>query len=89
MGFPSEAVDAPSLAVFKARLDGTLSNLVWRVVFLPIVRGCGTFFKSLLPISFFKMQKQSVELNIYIYIIVILLSIVLNSIYLTKQVHGI
>jgi len=25
---PKEAVDAPSLAVFKARLDGALSNLV-------------------------------------------------------------
>ena len=25
---PGEAVDAPSLAVFKARLDGALSNLV-------------------------------------------------------------
>jgi len=26
---PREAVTAPSLAVFKARLDGALSNLVW------------------------------------------------------------
>jgi len=26
---PGEAVAAPSLAVFKARLDGALSNLVW------------------------------------------------------------
>ncbi|KFQ03008.1 hypothetical protein N330_06793, partial [Leptosomus discolor] len=26
--FPREAVDAPSLAVFKARLDRALSNLV-------------------------------------------------------------
>jgi len=26
---PREAVAALSLAVFKARLDGTLSNLVW------------------------------------------------------------
>jgi len=25
---PREAVDAPSLAVFKARLDGALTNLV-------------------------------------------------------------
>ncbi|KFQ96207.1 hypothetical protein Y956_04769, partial [Nipponia nippon] len=25
---PREAVDAPSLAMFKARLDGALSNLV-------------------------------------------------------------
>jgi len=29
---PREAVDAPSLAVFKARLDGAWSNLVqWKV----------------------------------------------------------
>jgi len=28
-GLPREAVAAPSLAVFKARLDGALSNLVW------------------------------------------------------------
>ena len=26
---PKEAVAAPSLAVFKAGLDGALSNLVW------------------------------------------------------------
>jgi len=26
---PREAVAAPSLTVFKARLDGALSNLVW------------------------------------------------------------
>ena len=26
---PGDAVDAPSLEVFKARLDGTLGSLVW------------------------------------------------------------
>ena len=26
---PKEAVDAPSLEVFKIRLDGVLGNLVW------------------------------------------------------------
>jgi len=26
---PREAVDASSLKVFKARLDGALSNLIW------------------------------------------------------------
>jgi len=32
---PREAVDAPSLAVFKARLDGALSNLVkWKMSLL-------------------------------------------------------
>ena len=34
---PSEAVDAPSLEAFKARLDGALSNLV--LVSLPIAGG--------------------------------------------------
>ncbi|PKU40792.1 hypothetical protein llap_8903 [Limosa lapponica baueri] len=34
---PREAVDAPSLEVFKARLDGALSNLVWWKVSLPRV----------------------------------------------------
>ena len=33
---PREAVDAPSLEVSKARLDGALSNLVWWKVFLPM-----------------------------------------------------
>jgi len=33
---PREAVDAPSLEVFKARLDGALSNLVWWKVSLPM-----------------------------------------------------
>jgi len=26
---PREAVEAPSLETFKARLDGALSNLIW------------------------------------------------------------
>jgi len=33
---PREAVAALSLAVFKARLDGVLSNLVWWKVSLPM-----------------------------------------------------
>ena len=36
---PSEAVDVPSLETFKARLDGTVSNLVWWEVSLPIAGG--------------------------------------------------
>ena len=36
---PSEAVDAPSLEVLKARLDGALGNLVWWEVFLPTAGG--------------------------------------------------
>ena len=38
---PREAVDAPSLEVFKARLDGALGSLgwdyMWRLVALPVV----------------------------------------------------
>ena len=36
---PREAVACPSLAVFKARLDGALSNLVWWKVSLPMAEG--------------------------------------------------
>ena len=36
---PREAVAAPSLAGFKARLDGALSNLVWWKVSLPMAGG--------------------------------------------------
>jgi len=32
---PRAVVDAPSLAVFKARLDGALSNLIYWKVSLP------------------------------------------------------
>ena len=38
---PREAVGAPSLAVFKARLDGAWSNLVWWKVSLPMVGEVG------------------------------------------------
>jgi len=36
---PREAVAAPSLAVFKARLDRALRNLVWWKVPLPMAGG--------------------------------------------------
>jgi len=36
---PREAVAAPSLAVFKARLDGALSTLVWWKMSLLIAGG--------------------------------------------------
>jgi len=36
---PRGVVAAPSLAVFKARLDGDLSNLVWWKVSLPMAAG--------------------------------------------------
>jgi len=36
---PREAVAAPSLAGFKATLDGALSNLVWWKVSLPMAGG--------------------------------------------------
>ena len=38
---PGEAVDAPSLEAFKARLDGAVSNLGWWEVSLPTA-GVGT-----------------------------------------------
>jgi len=36
---PREVVDASSLEVFKARVDGALSNLVWGKVSLPMAGG--------------------------------------------------
>ena len=36
---PRGAVDAPSLEVLKARLDGVLGNLVWWEMSLPTARG--------------------------------------------------
>jgi len=39
---PREAVDAPSLAVFKARLDGALSNLILWKMSLLMAGGVGT-----------------------------------------------
>jgi len=36
---PREAVAAPFLAVFKARLDGALSNLVWWKMSLLVAGG--------------------------------------------------
>jgi len=39
---PGEAVAAPSLAVFKARLDGALSSLVWWKVSLAVAGGLET-----------------------------------------------
>jgi len=36
---PGEAVDAPSMEAFQARLDGAVSNLVYLEVSLPIAEG--------------------------------------------------
>ena len=36
---PRETVDVPSLEAFKARLDGALSNLIWREVSLAMAEG--------------------------------------------------
>jgi len=38
---PREVVEAPFLEVFKARLDGSVSNLIWREESLPIAGGMG------------------------------------------------
>ena len=46
---PKEAVDAPSLEAFKARLDVALGSLVWWMATLPVAGGlklddhCGPF----------------------------------------------
>ena len=33
---PREVVDAPSLQVFKARLDGVLGSMIWWLTILPM-----------------------------------------------------
>ena len=38
-GLPRKVVDAPSLEVFKGKLDGALSNLDWWKVSLPMAGG--------------------------------------------------
>jgi len=38
---PRKVVDAPSLEIFKARLDGALSNLVWLKMSLLTAQGVG------------------------------------------------
>jgi len=40
-GLPREVVQALSLEMFKARLDGALSNLVLLKIFLPTAGGLG------------------------------------------------
>ena len=47
---PKEAVDAPSLQAFKARLDVALGSLVWWLVTLHIAGG----WNSLIIVVFFK-----------------------------------
>ena len=61
---PKEAVDAPSLEAFKARLDVALGSLVWWLVTLHIAGGlkldhCGPFQ----PRPFYD-SKQSGQFNI-------------------------
>jgi len=36
---PRAAVDAPSLEILKARLDGALNNPIWWVAVLPVAGG--------------------------------------------------
>jgi len=40
-GLPGEVVEAPSLETFKARLDGSLSNLVWLKISVFTAGGLG------------------------------------------------
>jgi len=46
---PREAVDAPSLEVLKARLDGALGSLGWWEVSLPMAGGGTGWALRLLP----------------------------------------
>ena len=44
-----EAVDAPSLEVLKARLDGALDSLIGRVATLPMAEGWNAMILGSLP----------------------------------------
>jgi len=63
--WPKEAVDAPSLEAFKARLDVALGSLVWWLVTLHIAAGlklndhCGPFQPRLFYDSMIIYSKQS------------------------------
>ena len=46
---PREAVDAPSLEVFRDRLDGALGSLMWWVAVLPTAGGCNWMAFRVLP----------------------------------------
>jgi len=52
---PREAVAAPSLAVFKARLDGALSNLGWWKMSLLMAGGLdpADLYGPFQPLSFY------------------------------------
>jgi len=66
---PREAVDPPSLAVFKARLDGALSNLVWWKMFLLTAGGLdlddlsGPFQPLPLYDSIFKVSQKWCQMS--------------------------
>jgi len=63
---PREAVGAPSLEVFKARLDGASSNLVWWKVCLPMAGGLELddlrsvilFYESMKMLSIFRCHSN-------------------------------
>jgi len=60
---PREVVDAPSLEVFKVRLDGALSNLVYWEVSLPIAEGWNQIILKV-------PSKSSHSVIYYIYIVI-------------------
>lgn len=50
---PREVVDVPSLEMFKAMLDGALSNLLKLMVYLPTAVGLDQTFKAHLQLKLF------------------------------------
>ena len=60
---PREVVDAPSLEVFKVRLDGALSNLDYWEVSLPIAEGWNQIILKV-------PSKSSHSVIYYIYIVI-------------------
>ena len=64
---PREAVDAPSLEAFKARMDGAVSNLVYREVSLPTAGGLepGDLKCPFQPIPFYEQQQKKTSILFY------------------------
>ena len=67
---PRETVDAPSLEVFKARLDGALGSLVqyqiWRLVALPVAGGWNLVIPEVPSNLSHSMIPNLTKQNIYI-----------------------
>jgi len=66
-GLPREAVQAPSLETFQARLDSALSNLIWLKRSLPTAGGLGQMTSKgpFQPKAFYDLEFNSAVAHSY------------------------